>query len=177
MPLEIVKVPARVLSRPARRVSPRDNIDLHHLYDQMFETMDERGVGLAAPQVGKSIRFCLAMNPETGEVDPYVNPTIVQASPEVEVGPEGCLSIPGFHAFVERAVSITVSYQDLDFKERRRTLSGYHARILQHEIDHLQGVLITQRAIDGLHPDRDDEETEEVDAPPEGVDAISVEDN
>jgi peptide deformylase len=109
------------------------------------------GVGLAAPQVGKSIRFMIAENKETGEIRPYVNPQIVEFSSDKDVGPEGCLSFPGLYGDVVRSKSITVRYQDLDFNTIEEEASGFYARVLQHEIDHLNGVLLIDRAVDGLY--------------------------
>jgi peptide deformylase len=135
---------------------------VRELFGQMAETMHERGVGLAAPQVGKSLRFFIAMDPESHEIRPYVNPQITWFSPDKKTAAEGCLSIPRMHAFVERSLSITMRFQDLDFEEYEQEFSGWYARILQHEFDHLNGVLISDRAVDGMHPDKDDEETDEV---------------
>ena len=126
----------------------------------MAETMHERGVGLAAPQIGKSIRFFIAMDPESHEIRGYVNPQILWLSPDKKTAAEGCLSIPNAHAFVERSLAIRLRYQDLEFNEHEESYEGWYARILQHEFDHLNGVLISDRAVDGMHPD--DEETDEV---------------
>jgi peptide deformylase len=157
-PLNIITVPNKVLSRTARRVQPGE--DLRELFGQMAETMNERGVGLAAPQVGMSVRFFVAMDPETHEIRGFVNPQISWFSPDKKTAAEGCLSIPGAHAFVERSLGIRMRYQDLDFEEHEEAYEGWYARILQHEFDHLNGVLISDRAVDGMHPDEDD--TDEV---------------
>jgi peptide deformylase len=147
-----------VLTRTARRVAEGE--DLRELFGQMAETMHERGVGLAAPQVGKSLRFFIAMDPETHELRGYINPQIVWMSPEKKTAAEGCLSIPNAHAFVERSLGVRLRFQDLDFAEHEEAFDGWYARIVQHEFDHLNGVLISDRAVDGMHPD--DEETDEV---------------
>jgi peptide deformylase len=148
-----------VLTRTARRVAEGE--DLRELFGRMAETMHERGVGLAAPQVGKSVRFFIAMDPESHEIRAYVNPQITWMSPEKKTAAEGCLSIPGAHAFVERSLGVRVKFQDLDFAEHDESFEGWYARILQHEFDHLNGVLISDRAVDGMHPDQD-EDTDEV---------------
>jgi peptide deformylase len=153
--------PARVLSRAARRVNPGD-LELEQLFADMIEAMRERtGVGLAAPQVGKSIRFMLAENKETGEIKPYVNPQIVEFSEERDLGPEGCLSFPGLYGDVIRSKSVKVRYQDLDFETHEEEASGFYARVLQHEIDHLNGVLLIDRAVDGLYEIKPEDEEEE----------------
>jgi peptide deformylase len=149
-----------VLTKTARHVP--EGTDLRELLGQMAETMNERGVGLAAPQVGKSIRFFVAMDPETHELRGYVNPQITWLSPDKKTAAEGCLSIPGVHAFVERSLGITMRFQDLDFVEHEQEFTGWYARIMQHEFDHLNGVLISDRAVDGMHPDKEEDETEEV---------------
>ena len=163
-----------MLTRTARRVAEGE--DLHELFGQMAETMHERGVGLAAPQVGKSLRFFIAMDPETHELRGYVNPQILWMSPEKKTAPEGCLSIPGAHAFVERSLGVRLRFQDLDFNEHEEVFDGWYARIVQHEFDHLNGVLISDRAVDGMHPDTDDaEEVSDEDTAREEQDDAEVE--
>jgi len=163
--------PARVLSRAARRVNPGD-LELKQLFEEMVEAMQTFvGVGLAAPQVGKSIRFMIAENKETGEIRPYVNPQIVEFSSDRNVGPEGCLSFPGLYGDVVRSKSITIRYQDLDFNIIEEEASGFYARVLQHEIDHLNGVLLIDRAVDGLYEVRPEEEDEYMDGAGEGAGA------
>ena len=93
--LSIVTYPAKVLSRPARTIKPGD-VDLHDLFTQMLEAMRVHvGIGLAAPQVGKSIRFIVAEDTRTGIKRGYANPRIIQHGSDREIGPEGCLSFPG----------------------------------------------------------------------------------
>jgi len=161
MPFEIVTYPARVLSRAARRVNPGD-LDLQQLYQEMVEAMQTyTGIGLAAPQVGQSIRFIIAENRQTGEIRPYVNPQIVEFSSDKDVGPEGCLSFPGLYGDVVRSKTIKVRFQDLEFNTVEEEASGFYARVLQHEIDHLNGVLLIDRAVDGLYEVRPEDEAEE----------------
>jgi peptide deformylase len=111
----------------------------------MWETMREApGVGLAAPQVGESIRVLVAEYED--EAVALVNPEIIKRSEDEELGTEGCLSIPGFIGEdVSRATAITVKARDPKGKEIRIKAEGWFARILQHEIDHLDGVLYTDR--------------------------------
>jgi peptide deformylase len=161
MSLEIVTYPAAVLSRPARRIERKDGLDLHQLFAEMSEAMDKNhGVGLAAPQVGLGIRFLVAHNLETKETRPFVNPQILNSSHDMEIRSEGCLSFPELYGDVERSKSIVVRYQDLDFQQHEETVAGHFARVLQHEIDHLNGVLILDRALDGLYQYEEDEEQE-----------------
>jgi len=127
-------------------------MDLKQLFREMCDAMTEYvGVGLAAPQVDLGIRFIVVEDRETGERFPFVNPQIVESSGERQIGPEGCLSFPGLWGEVMRHERVMVRYQDLDFVEHEEEFEGFFARVLQHEIDHLNGVLLIDRAEDGLH--------------------------
>lgn len=162
MAYEIVKYPAAVLMRPARRITPGDGYDLHQLFADMVEAMNaNHGVGLAAPQVGLGIRFIVAHNLATKEDHGLANPQLVRLSRECEVRSEGCLSFPELYADVERSLRVTVRYQDLDWNQREESFDGHFARVLQHEIDHLNGVLLIDRAIGDLYTWEDDETAEE----------------
>jgi peptide deformylase len=134
----------RILRAKAKKVSRYDAY-LERLVSDMWETMREApGVGLAAPQVGESIRVLVAEY--EGEAVTLVNPEILKRSEQEEFGQEGCLSIPGFIGEdVPRASAITVKARDPRGKEIRVKADGWFARILQHEIDHLDGVLYTDR--------------------------------
>ncbi|MBX6341183.1 MAG: peptide deformylase [Thermomicrobiaceae bacterium] len=129
--------------------------EVRRLAADMFETMRAaKGVGLAAPQVGILRRIIVVGIPEglEGEDSPgvelaLVNPEIVKASGR-QVGVEGCLSIPGWYGDVPRAMHVTVKARDLNDKEVRIKASGYLARTLQHEIDHLDGILFIDRMED-----------------------------
>lgn len=103
----------------------------------------ERGIGLAAPQVGRTVRMLLADAPGHGGsgVLCLVNPEIVESSREEDKYQEGCLSFPEIFADVKRPVRVRVRYQDLEGREHEVTDDALLARIIQHEIDHLQGVL------------------------------------
>lgn len=153
--MEIVKVPDPVLRRKANRITNFDK-DLLELIDQMVETMRATpGVGLAAPQVGVSQRLIVV---EYGEEDEegvetgpkklfaVINPEIIAASEEKVVGLEGCLSVPGLVGEVERHTKIIVKGQNRFGKPVKYKLAGWKARIFQHEIDHLEGVIFTDLA-------------------------------
>ena len=147
--LNIIKIGdprLRFKSRPIRRF----NDQLKQFAQDMVETMRQAdGVGLAAPQVGVNERLIVVEMPEEGfEDDPnagklfvVVNPEIIRAKGEMEPGDEGCLSIPGYIGEVMRYPMITVKGQDVNGKEMRIKAHGFLARIFQHEIDHLNGVL------------------------------------
>lgn len=134
----------RMLRAKAKKVSRYDAY-LERLVSDMWETMREApGVGLAAPQVGESIRVLVAEY--EGEAVALVNPEILKRSEQEEFGQEGCLSIPGFIGEdVPRSSAITVKARDPRGKEIRVKADGWFARILQHEIDHLDGILYTDR--------------------------------
>lgn len=153
--LEIVKVGDRdsgILNRPVNRV--RDfGPALHTLLDNMLETMREApGVGLAAPQVGVDLRASVIEYPDD-EDDPentmrlyeLINPEIIKARGK-EVGQEGCLSMPGLVADVERPTYVLIRAQDRHGKEYRLKAYDWLARVFLHEIDHLHGVLMTDKA-------------------------------
>jgi peptide deformylase len=141
-----------VLHKPAARV--RDfGPALHQLLDDMAATMREApGVGLAAPQVGVAQRVAVVEYPEDDEKEDsplrlyeLVNPEIIKSKGE-EAAQEGCLSLPGLAADVKRATHVIVRAQDRHGNEVRIKAYNWLARIFQHEIDHLQGVLMTDRA-------------------------------
>lgn len=104
-------------------------------------TKNADGLGLAAPQIGQSIRLCLARL--NGRLTPLINPEIFWKSDEIEVAEEGCLSLPNFWMNVPRSVSIAVRYTNGKGEEQERKLTNMEARIVQHEVDHLEGILIT----------------------------------
>ncbi|HLA99367.1 MAG TPA: peptide deformylase [Anaerolineales bacterium] len=150
--LEVVTNPAPVLRRKARKVA-EFGPDLQKLVDDMVETMRAApGVGLAAPQVDVSLRVIVVeFGDEQDEEAPpklyaLVNPEIVRASVETVTGTEGCLSIPGFVGEVERQVTVTVKGQNRRGQTIRIKAQGWLARIFQHEIDHLDGVLFIDKA-------------------------------
>ena len=141
-----------VLHKPAARV--RDfGPALHQLLDDMAATMRAApGVGLAAPQVGVAQRVAVVEYPEDDEQEDsplrlyeLVNPEIIKSKGE-ETAQEGCLSLPGLAADVKRATHVIVRAQDRHGNEIRVKAYDWLARIFQHEIDHLQGVLMTDRA-------------------------------
>lgn len=143
---------ASLLHRKTVRIRKVDG-RLRRLLNDMVETMREAdGVGLAAPQVGRNLSALVIEYADTDE-DPdavpelfkVLNPQIVRARGEVE-GREGCLSVPGFLADVDRAERITVKGMDVDGKAIRIKADGWLARIFQHEIDHLNGILMLDRA-------------------------------
>lgn len=136
--------------------------ELQKLIDDMFETMyAAKGVGLAAPQIGKNIRLFIVdgapfANEEGEEIDPkavgiesfkkvFINPIIEEEKGEPWPFQEGCLSIPKIRENVQRKEEVVVSYLNENWELKEETFSGYAARIIQHEYDHLEGILFTDR--------------------------------
>ncbi len=160
---EIVTIPDAVLRRKAHKVTNFDK-DFQTLVDDMVETMREApGVGLAAPQVGISSRLIVVEYGDDEDEDApkklYVvaNPEIVAPSEETEKGIEACLSIPALVGEVERNYAITVKGQNRRGQAIKIKAEGWLARIFQHEIDHLEGVLYTDRATKVWKPKEDEE--------------------
>jgi peptide deformylase len=145
---EIIILPdkaLRLVSKPIEKVTP----EIRKLADDMFETMYEApGIGLAAIQVAQPLRLItmdLAKKSEEGETTPqprvFINPEILSSSEEKSVYEEGCLSIPEYYEEVERPARVRVRYTDLDGKVHEEDAEGLYATCIQHEIDHLNGVL------------------------------------
>ena len=168
----IVTLPDPILRRKAREVSKFDK-DLQTLIDDMIETMREApGVGLAAPQVGIGERLIVVEYAEPPEVEDedeepkevkpklYVmaNPEIVKASEEKALGVEGCLSIPGLVGEVERHTAIQIKGLNRRGQPMKVKAEGWLARIFQHEIDHINGVVFPDRATKVWKPEPDEEE-------------------
>ena len=129
-----------VLRTKTQRV-PQVTKDTLKLIKDMKETVKKaEGLGLAAPQIGQSLRVCLAHI--NGKMTPLINPDIVWRSTETIVMEEGCLSLPGQDVAVARAVEITIVYTDEKGQQQERRLHDLDARVVQHEVDHLEGVLI-----------------------------------
>lgn len=166
----------RQRSRPVEKITP----EIRTLIQDMVETMHtQQGVGLAAAQVGELQRLIVVEVPEdeevpgSGELYVVINPEIVKASAETEVGTEGCLSVPGWVGEVERATQVVVRGLNRQGKPLRLRAEGYLARVFQHEIDHCNGVLYIDRL---TAPDRiwSVQEGEEEQAEREGVPAEAL---
>ena len=157
--MEIRYFPDPVLQRRAVEAEP-GRPELRDLVDGMKEAMREaQGVGLAAPQVGHGLRLFIAS--DTGEADDVLvclNPRIEPFGPVVEME-EGCLSVPGIRAQIRRPESVRITFVDLDDKEYSGEFHELLARIVQHEFDHLDGVLFFERMSEAermrIRPDLD----------------------
>ena len=142
-----------VLRKIAEPIS-KDYQKLDELIDNMFETMYQaEGVGLAAPQIGLPIRVLVIDllplkedNPELGDFKvAMINPEMLEMSDDEVSGEEGCLSVPGIHENVLRSQKIKIRFFDTDFNEHIENFVGYKARVVQHEYDHLEGNLFTDK--------------------------------
>lgn len=129
-----------VLRKKAEKI-PMVSKEIKKLIKDMHKTVKGKGVGLAGPQVGKSLRLCLAT--VNGKMTTLINPNITWKSEEEEIDEEGCLSLPGIWVKVSRPKAIILEYQDEAGKEQQRKVEGFDARVVQHEVDHLDGILIT----------------------------------
>ncbi len=150
--MPILYVPAPVLRAKARAVGPADADRVRALAPRMLATMYEApGIGLAAPQVGESLRLIVldvSGKDETPDPMVLVNPEVIAASKELATREEGCLSLPNQYAEVTRPAVVKVRYQTLDGSRKDIEADGLMAACLQHEIDHLDGTLF----VDYLSP-------------------------
>ena len=147
-----------LLRKQSREVTKFDN-RLKYLVEDMFETMyHAEGVGLAAPQVGILKRVIVIDDREGNKLE-MVNPVIKEMDGE-EVQIEGCLSLPHKQGSVKRATHIVVDYYDKDNNKKTLETRDFLARIIQHEIDHLNGILYSDRAIE-MYVVKDNEEIKE----------------
>lgn len=132
-----------------KKCRPVDKVDdrIRGILEDMLETLHEAGgVGIAAPQVGILRRMFIA-EPEPGEVYYMINPEILEKSGS-DTAEEGCLSVPGFAGAVERATYVKIKALDIDGNERTIEAEEWAARVMQHEYDHLDGILYTDKAIE-----------------------------
>ncbi len=144
--LKIVKIPDPILTKktePVKEITPA----LLKLAQEMIEACRKaNGIGLAAPQIGKSIRFCI-INLEHMGLPPFalVNPKITKKSWKKVEMEEGCLSIPGVYGMVKRPKKVRVEAMNLDGEKNKFEADGLLSRVIQHEIDHLDGILFTTK--------------------------------
>lgn len=156
MVLPIIAYGDPVLRKKGEEIT-KDYPDLQKLIDDMFDTMERsRGVGLAAPQIGKAIRLFIIDSTKMydeeeenkGISEVFINAKIIDEQGEEWRFEEGCLSLPGIREEVLREPKITIQYYDRDFKFKEATFDDMTARVIQHEYDHIEGILF----IDHLKP-------------------------
>ena len=153
----VLKMGDPLLFKVAEAVQEFDSPDLHALIGDMFDTMAAlNGAGLAAPQIGISRRvviFGVEANPRYPDVEPVpatvlINPVIELLTKDTEEGWEGCLSVPGMRGLVSRYTRLRYSGFDQHGTPLTREAHGFHARVVQHECDHLDGILYPMRLKD-----------------------------
>ena len=145
--LEIKKFNNPVLKRRSEEVE-KVTRGIRNLVRDMIDTMGRnKGMGLAAPQVGVGKRIIVVFDAESarGNIFALVNPIITKKSRGLAIAEEGCLSIPGVFLKIKRAKKIEIAGQNLEGEKIRATAEGLLSRVLQHEIDHLNGILIYER--------------------------------
>lgn len=171
----IVHVPNPVLTTPAETVVSFDK-RLTRLVADLKETLlgatTPKGVGLAAPQIGQSQRVCITKPWEKSRIRVFINPEIIKKSTQLTDGVpqrdnkfEGCLSIPKIWGKVKRLASLTLRYQDEHGSVHEEEFKGFLATIIQHETDHVNGILFTQRVLEQkgkLYQTAKDEEGKEI---------------
>ncbi len=146
----------RQKSKPVKTVNSATKNLVRDLKETLLAQKDPEGVGLAAPQIGVNMRVFVMFQGE--EILTVINPKVVSVSKEKVKKPsknspmEGCLSIPHFYGPLTRAKKITLEYLDESGKKRKETFEGFDAQIVQHEIDHLDGVLFVDRIIENGLP-------------------------
>lgn len=141
--LEIKIYPDPVLKKRCEEVK-KFSEDIKKLGEDMIETLEkDKGLGLAAPQVGESKRI-IVVQTETGP-EIFINPKILGKSKETDIMEEGCLSLPGLFLRIKRAKETSISAQTIDGEKIELKAAGLIARIFQHEIDHLDGILMIDR--------------------------------
>lgn len=154
MKYPIIAYGSPVLRKQASSIEPAEYPHIKQLIDDMFETMyAARGVGLAAPQIGMSMRLFVVDATPFDDEDPqlatfkktFINARILEETGEEWGFNEGCLSIPDIREDVMRKPVVTISYYDENWKHHEETFNGMAARIIQHEYDHIEGKLFTDK--------------------------------
>lgn len=177
MIMDIVQAPNEVLSAKAKAVEKIDK-DIKKLIADMKETLvaqtDPEGVGLAAPQVGKSVQIFVVKPEEDSPFDVYINPKVELLAEKEPKTPkkkrdshklEGCLSLKIIWGTVKRAKKVRASWMDENGATHKKVFTGFYATILQHEYDHLQGILFPRRVLEQqgqLYKSHKDEEGKDI---------------
>ena len=143
--LKVITNPNEILRKKSQKVADISNKKIQDLIPEMIETMlIEDGVGLAAPQIGENIRMVVINHKDNTLV--MINPKIIKKSFIKEWGEEGCLSVPNKYGEVKRHKRVVVKYQNEGSENKELKAHGLLARIVQHELDHLDGILFIDKA-------------------------------
>lgn len=154
---DIVYVPSEILRSPTQSVTSLDSRVqkvLSNMEAALKKAVDPAGVGLAAPQIGEPLSIFMIRPTGKGKITTFINPQIIkysqrQTNPTGKKGVyEGCLSLPYHYAPIKRSTSVTVKYQDKNMEEKTEVFSGFPAHVIQHEMDHLNGILFIDRALE-----------------------------
>lgn len=144
--IPIILYPSKILRQKSISIKEFHTKELDILVKNMSDTLlESKGAGLAAPQIGKNIQL-IAINTKEGIVTLF-NPIIIKKSWKKNIDEEGCLSVPGIFGLVKRSNAIIVKAQDIDGKKTTLNANGLISRVLQHEIDHLNGILFIDRVL------------------------------
>lgn len=168
--IPIVTIPNSILNRKCKKARFGDEVlkVIRNLKDTLNSAKEPEGAGLSAPQIGVSQRICVVReflpdptNPEKPLIREYVliNPKIVSKSKEKDLDYEGCLSVPDIYGKVERARKIKVKFVDKTGEKRQISALGFFARTIQHEVDHLDGILFTSKVVGDLKTEKEMEES------------------
>lgn len=152
----IITIPNKILENPTEKVGNIDDTTksiARDLLDTVLKAEDPEGAGLSANQIGINKRMCVVRNfyedPKSGNVDSedivLINPKIISHSNDIETDWEGCLSVPEVYGQVPRFKKVKVKAKDMNGDTIRLTANGYFARVIQHELDHLDGILFTEK--------------------------------
>ncbi|MGB9707528.1 MAG: peptide deformylase [Microgenomates group bacterium] len=156
--LKIITVPSKILSQPTKPVKKIDG-KIKKIIEEMKQTLiaqkDPEGVGLAAPQVGLNLSIFIIRPRKNDPIEAFINPKIIKKIKQPEkkkkekrIKLEGCLSIPKIWGKVKRDTKVLLQYQTIEGETKTEWFSGFKAVIIQHEVDHLQGIVFTQRVIE-----------------------------
>ncbi len=162
----ITTVPNPVLTKPAKKIGKIDKKVLsivNEMKKTLIETDNPKGVGLAAPQIGIPLAIFITRPKENSTPDVFINPEIIWVSSQLseiireengkpslrkEKKLEGCLSIPAVWGYLKRPAKVRLRYMDMEGKQQVQEFEGFMATIVQHETDHLNGILFTQRVLE-----------------------------
>lgn len=145
--MKVIIYPNPFLRKKTKRVKKSEILKLQSLISEMIKIMKEKnGVGLAAPQIGKSLKIIVIAADDKGGILALINPKILKKSFRKEIGEEGCLSFPGIYGLVKRAKKIKVAAINQEGKKIKFFATNFFARVILHEVDHLNGILFIDRA-------------------------------
>lgn len=144
--MKFIYYPNPLLRQKTKKITKFD-AELAKTAEKLVEMMHvEKGVGLAGPQADLN-QSIIAIEPEPGEIKVLINPEITNHSNDMSIGEEGCLSFPLIYGLVPRYKKVTVKYQNIEGKSKKIKASGFLAVVLQHEIDHLKGVVFIDKLV------------------------------